>query len=115
MDKYIIGKNIKENREQLKMTQLELGALIGVTSQTISGWESGYRTPDVFILNRIAKIFNTDINTFLEANSHLSSAKNENASILNLTKKETQLIGKLRSLPAEKRHAFEILLGVNDS
>lgn len=117
MDKYTIGKNIKSQREHLKMTQQELGTLIGVTSQTISGWESGYRLPDILILSKIAHICKTDINTFLEESDTTTDNTNSvttSKNILHLTDKETQIISKLRTIPIEKRRAFETLLGIND-
>ena len=115
MDKYTIGKNIRQKRENLKMTQLEFGNLIGVTSQTISGWESGYRMPDVIILSKIAAICKTDISTFLEEpDCRLSQRTASENSSLHLTVNEVQVISKLRSLPAEKRRAFEIILGVKE-
>lgn len=117
MDKYTIGKNIRHERENLKLTQLEFGNLIGVTSQTISGWESGYRMPDILILSKIAQICKTDISAFLNEKNEYSLKANaaDTKGSLHLTERETRIISKLRTLPAEKRRAFEIILGLKDN
>ncbi len=41
MDKNKIGERIKYERQRLDLSQLELGKLIGVSKQCISGWETG--------------------------------------------------------------------------
>ena len=64
MDKTTIGERIKYERQRLDLSQLELGKLVGVSKQCISGWETGRTTPDSITLNKIAKIFNLDVNYF---------------------------------------------------
>ena len=56
-----MGKRIKQKREELNMTQEELGEKLGVLRQTICKWENG----DVQNIKRsyiaeMAKIFNCD-------------------------------------------------------
>ena len=43
-DKYMIDNNLKYAREELEMTQEELGFVFGVSRKTISGWETGKDT-----------------------------------------------------------------------
>lgn len=115
MDKNKIGERIKYERQRLDLSQLELGKLIGVSKQCISGWETGRTTPDSITLNKIAKIFNLDVNYFLEENiCDINYAKKSCEKYPNLTKKELQIISKLRSMPAKRRQAFEILLDIRD-
>ena len=40
----MINNNIKECREELEMTQEELGFVFGVSKKTVSGWENSYDT-----------------------------------------------------------------------
>lgn len=54
MNQYVTGKTIKELREKKGMTQLELGDKIGVSSKTISKWETGNGFPDVSILEDLS-------------------------------------------------------------
>lgn len=53
MDIHIIGNRIKEFRKQRHMTQKELAAAIGVSTQAVSQWECG-GAPDVSLLPAIA-------------------------------------------------------------
>ncbi len=50
-----IGERIASARGFRRMSQGDLGAFVGVTKQTISSWETGYRAPDgekIFLLCR---------------------------------------------------------------
>ncbi len=53
MDIAIISSQIQKFRKQLGMTQKELGAAIGVSTQAVSQWENG-GAPDVALLPAIA-------------------------------------------------------------
>lgn len=48
---------IKMYRESAGMTQEKLAAEVGVGQSAIAMWESGMRTPDVFMIMKLAKIF----------------------------------------------------------
>ncbi len=113
MDNNTIGSKIKFEREKFALTQLELGKMLGVTKQCISGWEVGRTTPDSITLNRMAKIFNVSINTFLDDSDNAMSV-NASSAYANLTETELQIISKLRAMPVNRRKAFELLIGVNE-
>ena len=51
-----LGERIKEARLNAGLTQQELGELIGVRKQTITGYEKGEREPDAIKLNKIAQV-----------------------------------------------------------
>lgn len=51
----MIDNNLKYCREELEMTQIELGYIFGVQKQTVSNWENGY---DVIPLNKLIKFCN---------------------------------------------------------
>lgn len=57
MENNYLGKNIKDLRTELKLSQRELGRRLGVCNQTVSFWESGQREPDLDALIKIAKFF----------------------------------------------------------
>lgn len=40
--KYMIDNNLKYAREELEMTQTELGYIFGVSKGTVANWENGY-------------------------------------------------------------------------
>lgn len=50
MDTKVIGKFLKELRRERKMTQEELGEMVGVTNKTISKWENGNYMPPIDVL-----------------------------------------------------------------
>ena len=52
---YMLDNNLKWCREELEMTQEELGYVFGVKKATISNWENGY---DIIPLNKLIKFCN---------------------------------------------------------
>ncbi|MBE3586531.1 MAG: helix-turn-helix transcriptional regulator [Thermoanaerobacter sp.] len=55
----IIGKRIKELREQLGLTQEELAEKVGISRSALANYESGLREPKGDILVRFANALNT--------------------------------------------------------
>lgn len=51
----MVNNNLKYAREELDMTQEELGYVFGVKKATISNWENGY---DIIPLNKLIKFCN---------------------------------------------------------
>lgn len=51
----MIDNNLKYAREELEMTQEELGYVFGVKKATISNWENGY---DIIPLNKLIRFCN---------------------------------------------------------
>ena len=54
MNSYVTGTTIKTLREARNMTQAALGERIGVSSKTVSKWETGKGLPDVSLLQPLA-------------------------------------------------------------
>ncbi|MGU8337130.1 helix-turn-helix domain-containing protein [Clostridium perfringens] len=52
---------IKEERIKLGLNQEEFGKMINVSKQAVSGWENGYRTPDVETLEKLAELLNCSV------------------------------------------------------
>ena len=55
MNTYVTGTTIKRLRETRKMTQAELAAAIGVSSKTVSKWETAKGLPDISLLQPLAQ------------------------------------------------------------
>ena len=55
MNTYVTGSTIKQLRESRGMTQAELAARIGVSSKTVSKWETAKGLPDISLLQPLAK------------------------------------------------------------
>lgn len=56
---------LKQLREESNLTQLELAQKFNITSQTISQYERGIRTPDFNLLNSIADFFGVSVDYLL--------------------------------------------------
>ena len=55
MNTYITGATIRHLREKRNMTQAELAEHLGVSSKTISKWETGKGLPDITLLQPLAQ------------------------------------------------------------
>ena len=55
MNTYVTGTTIKNLRETRNMTQAELAERIGVSSKTVSKWETAKGLPDVSLLQPLAQ------------------------------------------------------------
>ena len=49
-----IGQQIAKYRKEKRLTQEQLGEAVGVTSRTVSKWETGLSLPDVDLIPSIA-------------------------------------------------------------
>lgn len=54
MNTYVTGNTIKELRESRGLTQAELAEKIGVSSKTVSKWETAKGLPDISLLQPLA-------------------------------------------------------------
>ena len=54
MNTYVTGSNIRQLRESRQLTQAELAEKIGVSSKTVSKWETGKGLPDISLLQPLA-------------------------------------------------------------
>ena len=55
MNTYVTGATIKHLREARKLTQAELAETIGVSSKTVSKWETAKGLPDISLLQPLAQ------------------------------------------------------------
>ncbi|MFP3390654.1 helix-turn-helix domain-containing protein [Brevibacillus sp. SIMBA_040] len=79
-----LGVRIKSKRKELKMTQVEVAALLGVDNTTVSKWESDTYEPDVETLKKLAVIFKTSTDYL--------TGKNQNGTLLTEEKTRDQLL-----------------------
>lgn len=63
--KIIFGEMVDYFRQQHSMTMEDLGKAMGKTKSTISRWISGERYPKIEEVEKLAEIFNTDVETIL--------------------------------------------------
>ena len=65
MDTKMIGMFLKQLRNEMGMTQEQLGEKLGVSNKTISRWETGNYMPPVDCLNMLSDIYHISINEIL--------------------------------------------------
>lgn len=70
MEQKNIGKFISNLRKQKGLTQYELGMIIGVSSKTISKWETGISQPDITILKKISNVLEVSVDELLEGKKY---------------------------------------------
>ena len=61
MNTYVTGNTIRQLRESRKLTQAELAEKIGVSSKTISKWETAKGLPDISLLQPLAQTLGISI------------------------------------------------------
>ncbi len=61
MDSYITGATIKLLREKKGFTQVELADVLGVSSKTVSKWETAKGLPDISLIEPIAKALSVSV------------------------------------------------------
>ncbi|MBP9691537.1 helix-turn-helix transcriptional regulator [Candidatus Woesebacteria bacterium] len=66
-----ITNTVQVHRSASKVTQEDLAQAVGVTRQTIIAIEKGNYTPSVLLALKIAKYFNTSVDTLFTINTKL--------------------------------------------
>lgn len=80
-DKYKIGNFINQLRKEKKLTQSELGEMIGVTNKAVSKWEVGENTPDSSLLPKIAKVLGVTVDELFRGERDVKYKFNKNPKI----------------------------------
>ena len=61
MNTYVTSAAIRQLREKRNLTQAELGERIGVSSKTISKWETAKGLPDISLLQPLSQALNVSV------------------------------------------------------
>ena len=77
MNQEKIGKFIAKNRKAKKLTQSELGELLGVTDRSISNWENGKNMPDLSLFKPLCDILDISINELMSGEKINNKEYNE--------------------------------------
>ena len=70
MNQIKMGKFIKELRQEKGLTQKEIGDQLNITDNSVSKWERGINTPDIYYLAPLSKILGVSINELLNGERH---------------------------------------------
>lgn len=80
MNIYVTGATIKKLRERRKLTQSKLAEKIGVSSKTISKWETAKGLPDISLLQPLAQALGISVIELMDG-EHITN-KNISANML---------------------------------
>ena len=80
MNTYVTGATVKQLREERNMTQAELAERIGVSSKTVSKWETGKGLPDITLLQPLAQALGISVIELMNG-KHITN-KNISANML---------------------------------
>lgn len=80
MNTYVTGTTIRQLREARKLTQAELAEKIGVSSKTISKWETARGLPDISLLQPLAQALGISLIELMNG-EHISN-RNTSANVL---------------------------------
>lgn len=80
MDNYITGATIKRLRETKELTQNRLAEMIGVSSKTVSKWETSKGLPDISLIEPLAKALSVSVTELMSGNTVIN--KNVSSNIL---------------------------------
>ena len=80
MNTYVTGTTIKNLRESRKLTQAELAERIGVSSKTVSKWETAKGLPDISLLQPLAQVLGISVIELM--NGEPIANKNTSANML---------------------------------
>ena len=84
-----ISKTIKEQRNQLSLSQEELAENLYVTRQTIGNWESGKSYPDIHSLILLSQIFDVTIDNLIKGDLEMMKQMIEEKDIRSLKRNFT--------------------------
>ncbi len=118
------GEVLRELRIYHDYTQKELSAHLNITSQAYSNYETNKRTPDVEMLDKIAKFYNLTIDQLLSyrftnqieesqnyfAKPTLYRAVSDTGIIIPITAKQAKLLTDILSLTSEQQDACKKLI-----
>lgn len=66
MDQKKVGSFLRELRKEKQLTQEQLAERFGVTSRSVSRWETGSNMPDLSILVELADFYDVDIRDIID-------------------------------------------------
>lgn len=92
MDKEKTGQLIKEARIRNKLTQAELGDMLGVTNKAVSRWENGESFPDVGILESLSGALHISIEEIVTGGEKCEDVSETLSDLINTVKLQNRHI-----------------------
>lgn len=102
-------ERLRQLRESKKLTQLRLSILLGVSQETISGYEIGKAIPPADMLVKLADTLDTSVDYLLERTEIKSSLRSAE-----FDEQETEVLSIFRKLNKERKDCvYEMLKGLD--
>lgn len=92
----ILGYRLRELRKENKMSQEDLGKLLGVTKVSISGYENGTRVPSLDVLQGILDVFQVSADFLLGRELNVV-CEDDNSISMFLSTSDIEIIKEIRS------------------
>ena len=107
-----LGTNIAYYRKQKKLTQAELGELVGISNQAVSKWEAELTMPDVMLLPQIAAALSVKLeDLYRDPDTPAEARADSDRRILHISHQQGETKTELRVPIASLRAAMEGVLG----
>ena len=94
----ILGYRLRELRKENKMSQEDLGNLLGVTKVSVSGYENGTRVPSLDILNGILDVFGVSADYLMGRELDIV-CESDSSVKMSLSSSDIEIIKEIRSNP----------------
>lgn len=104
MDQVKIGEFIARKRREQDLTQIQFAELVGVSNKTVSKWETGFRLPDVAIIQNVCDVLKISVNELL-AGEEITEKEY-------VKKTEDNVIGLVKELDERKETKSSRCLGI---
>ena len=92
----ILGYRLKQLRKENRMSQADLGKILGVSKVSISGYENGTRLPSLHILNSILDVFGVSADFLMGRELNVVCEDDENITMI-LSMSDIEIIREIRS------------------
>ena len=66
----MIGKNIKDSRHAIGISQEKLASILGVARTTVANWERNFSSPDISTIKKLKTIFKCTYDELLDGRNH---------------------------------------------
>ena len=94
----ILGYRLRELRKENKMSQEDLGKLLGVTKVSVSGYENGTRIPSLEILNGMLDVFGVSADFLLGRELNVVCEEDSTFTVT-LSTSDIEIIREIRGKP----------------
>lgn len=93
-----IGLILKNTREDLDLTQIDVMRLTGINNKTLSGYENGISEPDLETFAKLLNLYGLSADDLLDIKSEKAVVN------ISCTEQETKLINCFRKLNGERQN-----------